>query len=199
MLLYPCHLRPVNGYLLVYQVDRGETASLSKCPQNWGRPRGQTGLLYAGDCKMAASETRAEIAANRDFYLTRLPLTGAVQAQFSAWVEAALVGEQATKLIEIRREEELLGRGYEFERSQSAVVGQDERTWMERVQIFHSEAAAQSQAATLEQRLKKTEAALRGLTPPPGPGRTQFTTGWELERAVNALLAEQGVEGLLTV
>ena len=37
---------------------------------------GQTGLLYAGDCKMAALETRAEIAANRDFYLTRLPLTG---------------------------------------------------------------------------------------------------------------------------
>jgi transposase len=160
---------------------------------------GQTGLLYAGDCKRAALETRAEIAANRDFYLTRLPLTGAVQAQCSAWVEAALVGEQATKLIEIRREEELLGRGYEFERSQSAVVGQDERTWMERVQILHSEAAAQSQAAALEQQLKTTEAALRGLTPPPGPGRTQFTTGWELERAVNALLAEQDAKGLLTV
>ena len=27
---------------------------------------------------------------------------------------------------------------------------------------------------------------MRGLTPPPGPGRTQFTTGWELERAVAA-------------
>src|SRR5512135_1974922 len=39
-----------------------------------------TGLLYSGDCKMAAVETRAEIAANQDFYLTRLPLTGAVQA-----------------------------------------------------------------------------------------------------------------------
>src|SRR5512135_1600819 len=34
---------------------------------------GQTGLLYAGDCKMAALETRAAIAANQDFYLTRLP------------------------------------------------------------------------------------------------------------------------------
>jgi transposase len=44
---------------------------------------GQTGLLYAGDCKMAALETRAEIAANQDFYLTRLPLTGTVQAQFT--------------------------------------------------------------------------------------------------------------------
>ena len=43
---------------------------------------GQTGLLSAGDCKRAALETRAEIAANQDFYLTRLPLTGAVPAQF---------------------------------------------------------------------------------------------------------------------
>jgi transposase len=160
---------------------------------------GQSGLLYCGDCKMAASETRAEIAANRDFYLTRLPLTGAVQTQFSAWVEAALVGEQAAKLIEIRREEELLGRGYEFERPQSAVVGQVEHAWTERVQIIRSEAAAQSQAAALDRRLKQTEAAVRGLTPPPGPGRAQFTTGWELERAVNAVLAEQDAQGLLTV
>ncbi len=32
-----------------------------------------------------------------------------------------------------------------------------------------------------------------------GPGRAQFTTGWELERAVAALLAEQGATGLLMV
>jgi transposase len=159
----------------------------------------QTGLLYSGDCKMAARETRAEIAANRDFYLTRLPMTGTVPAQFSVWVEAAIVGEQAPKLIDIHRGEEFLGRGYEFERSQSAVLDQGEHTWTERVQVIRSETAAQSQAAALDRRLKKTEAALRGLTPPPGPGRTQFTTDWELERAVNAVLVEQDATGLLTV
>jgi transposase len=160
---------------------------------------GQTGLLYSGDCKMAALETRAEIDANQDFYLTRLPLTGAVATQFSAWVEAAVVGDQAAKLIAIRRGEELIGRGYEFERPQTAVVGPVEHTWTERVQVIRSESAAQSQAAALDRRLKQTEAAVRGLTPPPGPGRAQFTTGWELERAVKALLAEQNATGLLTV
>ena len=116
----------------------------------------QSGLLYSGDCKMAALETRAAIAANQDFYLTRLPLTGAVQTQFSAWVEAALVGELAAQLIEIRREdEELIGRGYEFEQPQSAVVGRDEHAWTERVQVIRSEASAQSQAEALERRLKK--------------------------------------------
>jgi len=161
----------------------------------------QTGLLYAGDCKMAALETRAEIAANQDFYLTRLPLTGTTQAQFAAWVEAAVVGDQAAKLIEIRRgeEQELIGRGYEFERPQTAVVGQVEHTWTERVQVIRSEAAAESQAAALDRRLKQTEAAVRRWTPPPGPGRSQFTSDWELERAVDALLTEQGATGLLTV
>jgi transposase len=164
---------------------------------------GQTGLLYAGDCKMAALETRAEIAANQDFYLTRLPLTGTVQTQFSAWVEAAVVGDQAAKLIEIRRgegeEQKLLGWGYEFERPQTVVVGEVQHTWTERVQVIRSTSAAESQAAALDRRLKQTEVALRGLTPPPGPGRTQFTSGWELGRAVKALLTEQNATGLLTV
>jgi transposase len=164
---------------------------------------GQTGLLYAGDCKMAALETRAEIAANQDFYLTRLPLTGTVPAQFAVWVEAAVVGDQAAKLIDIHRgegeEQELLGRGYEFERLQTAAVGPIEHTWTERVQVIHSVSAAASQAAALDRRLKQTKAAVRGLTPPVGPGRTQFRTGWELERAVKSLLTEQNATGLLRV
>jgi len=50
-------------------------------------------------------------------------------------VEAAITGEQAANLVEIRLdderlgtgyEDERLGTGYEFERSQSALVGQTE-------------------------------------------------------------------------
>jgi transposase len=160
---------------------------------------GQPGLLYVGDCKMAALETRAEIAKNRDFYLTRLPLTGEVGAQFPAWVEAAISGEQAAKLVEIRRGEEVLGVGYEFKRVQSAVVGTTPYTWKERVQIIHSEALAKSQEAALQRRLEQAEADLRGLTPPPGPGRTPWTTEWELKEAVAAILAKHQVEGLLEV
>jgi hypothetical protein len=157
---------------------------------------GQIGLRSAGDGKLAALETRAAIAANGDFDLTRLPWTGEVSAQFAAWVEAALTGTPAVDLIAIRLGDELLGRGYEFARSQSAVVQTTERTGSERVQIIRSEALAQSQAAARERRLDKAEAARRGVTPPPGPGRTPFRTGWEWERAVAAVLAEHQVEGL---
>jgi len=161
---------------------------------------GQGGLLYVGDCKMAALETRAEMAHNGDFYLTRLPMTGEVAAQFAAWVETALTGEKASQVIELGRgDDELLGVGYEFPREQSAAVGQTQHTWSERVQIIRSQALADSQAAALERRLQQAEAALRALTPPPGPGRTQFTTAWELDRAVAAVLAEHRVEGLLEV
>jgi transposase len=160
---------------------------------------GRDGLLDVGDCTMAAPETRAAIAAAGDFYLSRLPLTGEVAAQFPAWVEAALTGEAVAQVVEIRSEEELIARGYEFERSQSAVVEQTECTWTERVQVLRSEAAAKSQTAALERRLERAAAAVRGLTPPPGPGRRQFTTGWESERAVAAVLAEHDVAGLLEV
>src|SRR5262245_47061714 len=119
---------------------------------------------------MAALETRAEIAAQGDFYLTRLPVIGEVAAQLATWVEAALTGEAAPQVIELWRAGVLIGKGYEFERSQSAVVGTTQRTWTERVQIIRSEALAQSQTAALERRLEKAAAALRGLTPPPEPG-----------------------------
>src|SRR6185312_3974539 len=191
-----------SGWFLAGDVHPGNAADDPLYLPLYRRVRellGQDGLLYTGDCKMAALETRAEIAAAGDFYLTRLPLSGEVADQFTAWVEAALTGAAAAQLVEIRVEDELIAVGYELERAQSAVVNTAVHTWMERVQIIRSEALAESQAAALERRLAKAEAALRGLTPPPGPGRAQFTTGWQLERAIAAVLAEHQVEGLLEV
>src|SRR5271157_3440383 len=91
--------------------------------------------------------------------------------------------------------DDLVGRGYEFERIQTILCGSTEHAWTERVLIVRSESIAQSQAMALERRLAKAEAAIRGLTPPSGRGKPQYTTGWELERAV--VLDEYDVEGLL--
>jgi transposase len=191
-----------GGLFLAGDVHPGDAADDPLYLPLYRRTRGlmnRTGLLYVGDCKMAAIETRAEIAANGDFYLTRLPLTGEVAAQFPTWVEAALTGDAVAKMVEIRGEEGPIAAGYEFQREQTASVGATAHTWIERVHVIRSEAAAESQAAALERRLERAEAAVRGLTPPPGPGRSQFTIGWELERAVSGVLAEDDVEGLLEV
>jgi transposase len=191
-----------GGLFLAGDVHPGNAADDPLYLPLYRRCRGlldQIGSLYVGDCKMAAIETRAEMAADGDFYLTRLPSTGEVAARFPAWVEAALTGDAAAKMVEIPGEEGLIARGYEFEREQTASVGGTAHTWIERVQIIRSETAAESQAAALERRLEQAEVAVRGLTPPPGPGRRQFTTGWELERAVTDVLVEHDVEGLLEV
>jgi transposase len=44
-----------------------------------------TGLLFVGDCKMSALETRASLARHQDFYLSPLPLTGATAQAMDAW------------------------------------------------------------------------------------------------------------------
>ncbi len=160
---------------------------------------GRTGLLYTGDCKMAALETRGEIDAHGDFYLTPLPMTGETQKQFEAWVDAAINEPKREELVNIRMGDDLVGRGYECERIQTILCGSTEHAWTERVLIVRSEPIAQSQAMALERRLAKAEVAIRGLTPPPGRGKPQYTTGWELERAVAMVLAEYDVEGLLEV
>jgi transposase len=193
-----------TGLLLAADVHPGNAADDPLYLPLYRRVRtllGQTGLLYTGDCKMAALETRAEIAATGDYYLTRLPLTGTVPAQFAGWVEAAITGAQATQLTDFQRDEELIGKGYEFTRLQTALVESlaKEHTWTERVQILRSESLAQSQATALERRLAKAEAAIRGLTPPPGPGRTPFTTASGLDQAIATIVAEHDVEGLLEV
>ena len=45
------------------------------------------GLLYAGDCKMSALDTRAHLARHEDYYLVPLPQTGEVPESFGAWIE----------------------------------------------------------------------------------------------------------------
>jgi transposase len=160
---------------------------------------GRTGLLYTGDCKMAALETRAAIDARGDFYLTPLPMTGATKDQFTTWVEDAVTGPRHAELIPIRIGEDPIGTGYEFTRNQAALLDGGERTWTERVQVIRSDSLAETQARALQRRLETAEAAVRALTPPPGPGRVQFTTAEELGRAVAAVLAEHEVTGLLEV
>ena len=159
----------------------------------------RTGLLYTGDCKMAALETRAAIVAAGDFYLTPLPMTGATKDQFTTWVEDAVSGPRRDELVPICIGEDPIGIGYEFTRDQTATLEGVPWTWSERVQVIRSDSLAETQSRALSRRLEKAEAAIRALTPTPGPGRVQFTTGWELERAVATVLAEHEATELLEV
>ena len=138
-----------TGLYLAGDVHPGNAADDPLYLPLYRRCRGllnRIGLLYVGDCKMAAIETRAEMAADGDYYPTRLPSTGEVAARFTARVEAALTGDAVAKLVEIRGEEGPIARGDDFERERTARVGGTAHTWIERVPIIRSETTAESQA-----------------------------------------------------
>lgn len=98
----------------------------------------KTGLLFVGDCKMSALDTRAYLARHQDWYLSPLPLTGAPAEAMDTWITVGVTKSEAGELTRIwrttdRGHEVLAAEGYEFERSCAApgATG-DTATWNER-------------------------------------------------------------------
>src|SRR5216684_7431511 len=60
----------------------------------------KTGLLFVGDGKMSALETRAYLARHQDWYLSPLPLTGATAEAMDAWISAGVRQREAGTLAQ---------------------------------------------------------------------------------------------------
>jgi transposase len=71
--------------------------------------------------------------------------------------------------------------------------------WRERVLVVRSPLHAHQQAAGLEKRLHHAETALTALTPPRGRGKRQITDEATLVEAIDRVLQDQRVDGLLSV
>src|ERR671924_699342 len=61
------------------------------------------GLLFVGDCKMSALETRAYLARHQDWYLSPLPLTGTTAEAMDAWITTGVTKREAGALEQIER------------------------------------------------------------------------------------------------
>ena len=158
---------------------------------------GQSELLYAGDAKMAALSTRADIVNGQDDYLVPLPMTGDMVTSFPKWLDAIVDGEQCATLV--WDQSQLVAAGYEFSRDLSATIEDRLVTWTERVLIVRSTALAERDAKVMTNRLAQAKAKLKALTPEPGRGKRQFRTEHTLQSAIDALLARYDIQGLLTV
>ena len=161
-----------------------------------------TGLLFVGDCKMSALEIRAYLARHQDFYLSPLPLTGTTAEAMDAWITEGVTQGEASELERILRlndrgQEVLAAEGYEFERTCCAPVGAAE--WSERVLVVRSPMHANQQAAGLDTRLSHAETKLAALTPSRGRGKRQITDEARLLEAIDLVLTEHRVDGLLSV
>lgn len=158
-----------------------------------------SGLLYIGDCKMAALATRAYLQATDNFYLTPLAQVGTLPADMDQWIAAAL--NQTVRLTPIwdTDGQTVLGEGYELIRPQQAEHGTERVYWQERVLVVRSEAFAAAARRGFQRRLQQAQAALTALTPAPGRGRRQFTDEALLREAVQDILHRYEVAGLLIV
>ena len=110
-----------------------------------------SGLLFVGDCKMSALETRAYLVRHQDFYLAPLPLTGATAEAMEAWITEGVTRGEAGELRRIwrtndRGQEGLAAEGYEVERTCGEAPG-GAGPWSERVLVVRSPMHANQQVA----------------------------------------------------
>ena len=160
------------------------------------------GLLFVGDCKMSALDTRAYLVRHRDWYLSPLPLTGATAEAMEAWITTGVRKGEAGELARIWRTDErghevLAAEGYDFERT--CCVPDSAVEWRERVLVVRAPLHAHQQAAGLEKRLRHAETQLTALTPPRGRGKRQITDEATLVEAIDRVLKDQRVDGVLRV
>jgi transposase len=162
----------------------------------------KSALLFVGDCKMSALETRWHLASHQHVYLSPLPLTGSRAEAMAGWIAQGTVKAEVGELERIwrtndRGHEVLAAEGYEVERTCGAPHSDEE--WTERVLVVRSPAHAARQAAGLESRLVNAAAKLAALTPPRGRGKRQITDKATLLEAISSVLKAHRVEGLLSV
>jgi transposase len=161
---------------------------------------GQGGRLYVGDAKMAALETRQEIARGGDYYLCPLPAQQVDAAQWDAYLAPVWAGQQPLAVLidpepgeaqppaEGFTVQELLGGGGEGA----------PWAWTERRLLVRCPAQAQNEAATLRARVARAQAALLALNER-GRGKRRRDNPQRLWEKVSAILQRHQVAGLIQV
>ena len=158
-----------------------------------------TGLLYIGDCKMAAIATRGYLAAGGDRYLCPLPATQLERSELVGYLEPVWDGRQELTSVEYtysNRKTQEIAIGYERSILRSTTVAQAEVTWAERQLVVRSLAAASAGEKSLRTRLEKAQKALAQLSQP-RRGKKRLTQLSDWQEAAEEILRRYRVQGLL--
>jgi transposase len=160
---------------------------------------GRAGLLYVGDCKMAAEKTRAHVQARGDFSLCPLSALHVPPAILAQNVETYLAG--GSPLIQVVRETEpgqptCIAQGYET--LVKMEVAEQDRTicWQERRLLIQSIDASQAAQISLQERLAKAEKAIGELMVRK-QGKPRLTSRSQVDEQVQTIVSSLRVEGLL--
>ncbi len=129
----------------------------------------RNGLLYIGDCKMAAIATRGYVAEGGDYYLCPLPATQSNISSLVGYLEPVWQGKQELTSIEYtyaNGETEEIAVGYEVSVPRTTKLDGVEVAWSERQLVVRSLSAATAGSKSLQTRLEKAQAALAELGQP---------------------------------
>ena len=159
------------------------------------------GLLYVGDCKMAALDTRASIQAHADYYLCPLSALHVSAEQLAQQLVALRASGQVLSTVErtgADGQTHCIAHGYD---SCETITAQSEGTlytWTERRLLVRSEAAARAAETALRGRLGQAQTAVADLVVR-RQGKPVLADRAAVEQAVADALAHFRVEGLLVV
>jgi transposase len=179
--------------------ERADDPLYVPCIERVQQSLGRSGLLFVGDCKMAARETRAFIAGAGDYYLCPLPQAQLAEGELEEALAKVWSGEQV--LSAVWREQEhgepkLIAQGYEREVPMS-VEGEGKRyEWSERRLVVHSVRHAEAAARALRTRVAKAQTQVEALNRR-GRGRKRCQDIAKLRQAVNAIVQRHHVEEFL--
>jgi transposase len=159
------------------------------------------GLLYIGDCKMAALDTRAFLQAHGDYYLCPLASKQMPDQLLNASLQPVWSGERPLIAVQRANEEgevELIAEGIEQTIVLTSEVEGQPITWSERQLIVRSVQLAKAAKAALQARLVKAQAALTQLNEHK-QGKKAYHDADSVQQAAQAILKQHRVEGLLQV
>jgi len=160
---------------------------------------GRRGLLYVGDCKMAALAIRAFVQAGEDFYLCPLSKKQVPPDLLATYLAPIWTGEQALTLIYRGQDDgrrKLIAEGYERLVTLTTAVEGRTVTWTERRLVIRSLKHAQAAERGLRSRLSKAQSALTALNER-GRGKKRYQDVESLRQVVEAIVKRYRVQGLL--
>jgi transposase len=160
----------------------------------------QRNLLYVGDCKMSALDTRAGIHAGRDFYLCPLSAVQVPPALLAQYLTEAQASEPAVPVERTRADGtvELIADAYERTETLTALVEGWSYSWVERRVLVRSHAQARSKETALRSRLAQAQAALSDLLMR-RRGKAHITDASTAQQLVRQILARFDVAELVQV
>ncbi len=159
------------------------------------------GLLYVGDCKMAALDTRAYLQAQQDYYLCPLAASQMPEEVLEEYLKPVWAGDQPLTAIAREREAgkpEQIAEGYEQSVTLSCEVEGRTIRWTERHLIVRSHKLAKAATRALHARLAQAQAELERLNEHK-QGKKRYADGASLQQAAQAIIKQYHVDGLLRV